>query len=479
MVRRSPRGSKSKSKGAAPSTADDELERLRHRVAELELENEKLRQDKSQLEEKVKAISREAFRQAAPFRRRDRLRSKAPKKPGRRAGHKGSRRPVPKRVDERIEAPLSRCPHCGGRVTNVRPIKQTVEDIPPVRPVVTEIVTYRGTCRDCGAVRSTHPRQVSLASGAAGVQVGPRAAALATDLNKRLGVPAAKTCAVLNEHFSLKLSPGGLVHLQSRLARRLMPTYEELAGLIRNSPVAHADETSWWVGGPGYWLWVFTNPKFTFYRVDQSRGRDVVESVLGDPYDGVLVSDCLSAYEHLRCRQQKCYAHHFKALARAAEDYPNSSFLAEAQMLLKSALAVHSLRDCVPEREYANLIGRLEIWADRLLDPEARPDHPKIAKRLRKRKRHLFTFLRHRGVDATNNAAERALRPAVVARKISCGNRTEQGKNTWQVLASIAATCSQQRRSFTKLIEKAVPLGARAPTLRSPPEQPHAPADAR
>jgi transposase len=154
---------------------------------------------------------------------------------------------------------------------DVHPIKQTVEDIPAVRPTVTEIVTYRGTCAHCGPIRSTHPRQVSLASGAAGAQVGPRAAALATDLNKRLGVPAAKTCAVLNEHFSLKLTPGGLVHMQARLARRLMPTYQELSSLIRKSPVVYADETSWWVGGPGYWLWVFTNPKVTFYRVDESR----------------------------------------------------------------------------------------------------------------------------------------------------------------------------------------------------------------
>jgi hypothetical protein len=354
-------------------------------------------------------------------------------------------------------------------VGDVRPIKQTIEDIPAVRPMVTEIVTYRGTCADCGPVRSTHPRQVSLASGAASVQVGPRAAALATDLNKRLGIPAAKTCAVLNEHFSLRLTPGGLIHLQARLARRLTPTYNELAALIRKSPVVHADETSWWVGGPGHWLWVFTNPKHTLYLVDRSRSRDVVLNVLGDSFEGVLVSDCLSAYENIPCRQQKCYAHHLKAIAHAAEEHPSSAFLAEAQMLLKSALAVHSLRDRISDDAYVDLIERLETWADRLLDPATEVDHAKIAKRLRKRRRHLFTFLRYRGVDATNNAAERALRPAVVARKISCGNRTEQGKKTWQILASIAATCSQQQRSFTQLVEKVVPFAAPTPSLRGPP----------
>jgi hypothetical protein len=311
-----------------------------------------------------------------------------------------------------------------------------------------------------------------MASGAAGAQVGPRAAALVTDLNKRLGVPLAKTCAVLKEHFALKLTPGGLVHLQARLARRLEPAYAELATLIRESRVVHADETSWWVGGPGYWLWVFTNRKFTFYVVDRSRGRDVVDDVLGHSYAGILVSDCLSAYEHLNCRQQKCYAHHLRAIARAKEDNPESRFLAEAQTMLKTALAVRALRRKMSKGTYLDLVTRLERWADRLLDPNVVVDHAKIANRLRKRRKHMFTFLYHGNVDATNNAAERAIRPAVVARKISCGNRTERGKGTWQILASIAATCSQQRRSFTKLIEGVMPLGTPVPSLRAPSRAP-------
>lgn len=169
-------------------TPDEELERLRSRVPELERENEKLRHEKSQLDEKVKAISREAFRQAVLF---DVVIVFAPRSPRGRGVEPvpGARPPEPKHVDEEVDAPLSRCPHCGGRVTDVRPIKQTVEDIPAVGPVVTEIVTYKGTCADCGPVRSMHPREVSTASGEARVHVSPRAAALAPDLNKRLGIP--------------------------------------------------------------------------------------------------------------------------------------------------------------------------------------------------------------------------------------------------------------------------------------------------
>lgn len=464
MVRRS---TQSKKERKAPPSAD-EADQLRHRIAELECENDKLRHENHELQEKLKAVSREALRQAAPFRRREGLRTHEPKRPGRRAGHPGARRPRPQQVDETIEAPLRRCPHCGGRVTDVRPIRQVVEDVPLVRPFVSEIVTYAGYCHDCGTVRSTHPRQVSNASGAAGVQVGPRAAAIATDLNKHLGVPAAKTCTIMKEHFGLNINPGGLVQLEARIAQRLEPAYKELATLIRRSRVVHADETSWWVGGPGYWLWVFTNRKLTFYIVDRRRSRDVVEDVIGESYAGVLVSDCLVAYEHLNCRQQKCYAHHLRAIAKAKEVQPSSRLLAEAQLLLKSALAVSALRKDLQRKHYLTLVARLEAWADKLLDPDTPVDCPKIAARLRKRRRHLFTFLYDTGVDATNNAAERALRPAVIARKVSCGNRTERGKKTWQILASIAATCGQQQRSFTKLLESVVPIAAPVPSLRAP-----------
>jgi hypothetical protein len=75
-----------------------------------------------------------------------------------------------------------------------------------------------------------------------------------------------------------------------------------------------------------------------------------------------------------------------------------------------------------------------------------------------KQRDHLFTFLERADVPATNNLAERQLRPAVIARKISCGNKTPQGAQAWQVLASIAATCRQKGRSFIQLVAERVPL---------------------
>src|SRR5208283_6048441 len=145
-----------------------------------------------------------------------------------------------------------------------------------------------------GQPDSTHPLQMSLAIGAAGVQLGPRALALAADLNKAKGLPMRKTCAVLRDCFSLQLSPGGLSQALDRLAARVKPQYDAIVTELRQAPAVHSDETSRWVAGPGWWLWVFINPELTFYVVAQSRGRDLLGDVLGKDFGGVLVSDCLA-----------------------------------------------------------------------------------------------------------------------------------------------------------------------------------------
>jgi hypothetical protein len=197
---------------------------------------------------------------------------------------------------------------------------QYIEEIPVVRPRVTQLTTEQGWCAHCQQeVYSTHPLQTGRAGGAAAVQLGPRALALACDLNKAKGLSMRRTVAILSEHFGLKLSAGGLALLVQRVARKVQPQYEQLALELRHSPVVHADETSWWVGGPGWWLWVFATPKITLYVVIKSRAAAVALDILGEDFAGVLVSDCLAIYDDLNPLQQKCYSHHLKAVSEALE----------------------------------------------------------------------------------------------------------------------------------------------------------------
>ena len=259
--------------------------------------------------------------------------------------------------------------------------------------------------------------------------------------------------AILGEHFGLKLTAGGLALLVQRVGRKLQSQHEARAVELRQSAVVHADETSWWVGGPGWWLWVFATPKNTLYVVRQSRAAAVALDVLGENFAGVLVSDCLAIYDDLNPLQQKCYSHHLKAVSEALETVGAGAgdYLLQVQALLRTALLLKALQGPSSDARFGLCVHTLKTRADALLDnPRPAALEEKVRRRLWKQRDHLFTFLERAEVPATNNLAERQLRPAVIARKISCGNKTQKGARAWAVLASLAATCRQTARSFIK-----------------------------
>ena len=240
---------------------------------------------------------------------------------------------------------------------------------------------------------------------------------------------------------------------------------------MRQAPALHSDETSWWVAGPGWWLWVFTTQLLTFYVVAQSRGRDLLNDVLGTDFGGVLISDCLAIYDDATELQQKCYAHHFKAIRKAKELHPQQGegFLGQVEAMLHAAAALKQQKADLSSEIFCDLRQALEGKAAQLLEPpRSEPSEEAVRKRLNKQRDHLFTFLDHDGVDATNNLAERQLRPAVIARKISCGNKTQKGAGTWQILTSLAATCAQRATSFIAELARLLPSkGAKPGFLNS------------
>lgn len=436
---------------------DQRIRELEAEVARLRAENEQLHQLVKPLQERVEELERAAARQAAPFRRKDKDR-KPPDQhqtPGRKPGHPPAFRPEPPQIDDHVEVRLSGCPHCGGPVHSVEPCEQIIEDLPPVRPHVTRLITYTGRCPRCGDVRSTHPMQVSTAVGAAKVHLGARALALSALLNKHLGLPMRPTCRVLHHLGGLRLTPGGLAQALHRVAEKAKGSFLELVAGLRSQPAVYVDETSWWVRNPGYWLWVFTTPDRTIYRVEKSRGKDVVFDTLGAHFAGVLTSDCLASYENLPYVMQKCYAHHLKAIAAARDRKPEDqrSYFHELRALLHAAMTLDRMRGDLSPPEFLRARQSLDQRSDALILPtRLDPDEERVANRLRKRRQWLFTFLDHPGVEATNNRAERALRPAVIARKLSCGNKTQRGKQTWEILASLAATCTQRGQNLVELL---------------------------
>jgi hypothetical protein len=436
------------------------VEQLQARILRLEAENQLLR---TQLEEAQRATAR----QAAPFRRPDtrKIPPEQHKRPGRKPGHPGVFRQAPEHIDERVEVPLDACPRCGRRIDDAQRVTQIIEELPPVRPHVVEVVTYTACCPCCGDIRSTHPLQTSTAEGAAKVQLGPRALSIAATLNKQHGLTMRSTCRVLRQLAGLRFSAGGLSHALNRMAGKVGACYDALLEQVRRSPAVFVDETSWWVGGPGWWLWTFTTPQTTVYKVEKCRGSAVVAETLGPEFAGYLVSDCLATYDPAPYRKHKCIAHHLRAI-KAARDLPETvdpSYLDDVKTLFQSVCFLHGMHGSLPEDQFIQSRKNLERKLDQLLSmPSTQPGDQKIINRLNKQRPHLLGCLYEPAAEPTNNRAERSLRPAVIARKLSSGNKTVRGKSTWENLASLAATCRQQGEDFIDYLALRLPLAYHA-----------------
>lgn len=417
---------------------------------------EKLKQQVDQLQKQLAEAKRSTKRQATPFARREHVAQ--PKRPGRKAGQGPftyRAKPAPEEVDRTEEVPLPCCPDCRGELTDMKSHEQFEVDIPPVRPVITRYVTHSGYCATCKKrVRSRHPDQISRATGAAGVVVGPRAKALAADLKHRLGVSYAKICDHLNTALGLSVTPGGLCQADARLATRARPVYDDLVAALRTCVVVHADETGWRIGTLSAWLWVFTNQEITVYTIRQSRGHQVVLDILGAEFEGVLVSDCFLAYDAKALAgwlKQKCVGHLLRNLSEieASKTGRAVCFARDVTALLRQALALKKEKPTLDAETFAQRAAALEVRLDTLIDQKRRmtdPDNLRFAKRLRKQRPHLFRFLYVDELDATNNLAERRLRPAVVTRKTSGCNRVADGAETHAILSSVLVTCRQQKR---------------------------------
>ena len=167
-----------------------------------------------------------------------------------------------------------------------------------------------------------------------------------------------------------------------------------------------------------------------------------------------MVSDGLPTYDVLGVRRQLCLAHLLKRSCALEEEKTRGAvrFPRQVTHLLHSAMALGDRREQMSPHGFAVASGRLESKLDRLLRYHlVDPDNDRLAARFAKHRDHLFTFLYQEDVEPTNNLAERQLRPAVIARKLSAGNRTERGPRTHAVLASLAATCRQRGQRFTEL----------------------------
>ena len=471
--------SQKRNKPSRPSTKDQRIAELEEQLIQALRAIEKLKKQTELLKAENEELKRAGKRQAAPFARRKLVAH--PKRPGRKAGQgKFSRReqPAPKQVDETKVVKLHGCPQCGSRLRDIHKHEQYVTDIPKMPPIITRFVTYSGYCADCHKrVRSQHPEQTSQATGAAGVMVGPRAKALAADLKHRLGGSYGKVSEALNDAFGLQVCRSGWCQADQRLAETALPVYQKLIEVARCSSVVHADETGWRIGTLSAWLWVFTNKEITVYAIRDNRSSDVVVEILGKEFKGILASDCFVAYDDKRLAtwlKQKCLSHLLKDLKEMEESKTGRAvhFARDGTAVLRAALALKTEKLNLDPATFAQRAQALETQLDALISKRRNlkdRDNVRFARRLRKHRPHLLRFLYMDGLDATNNLAERQLRPGVITRKTNGCNRAKGGADAHSILTSVMVTCRQHSVPILDYMVSLQRFGETPPSLVAAP----------
>ena len=413
--------------------AQAEIEKLRREKAELKEEKEALHYDLKQMLGKI-------FKpKVKPHPDADRPKRGAP------CGHRGNSRRRPEEISEFIDIYPDKCDQCGGQV-NRHPNsfdQHVIEDI-EIKKRVTCYRFHSGYCQQCKKI--VYPKKDGIPTND---RIGSEARAVGGYL-RHLGIPYRKTASIFKGVFGLKLTHPSFMAFNTEQAQNGLSLYEGIKQSIRHSPGVNVDETGWRVNGDNHWLWVFTNKETALYLIDKSRGGKVVRLILGEKYEGALTTDFLSTYNKFEARlKQRCLAHLLREIKEIVEkdelapDSVDGRFCVELKIVFKQTINVwneyregtKSLQDLVKEK--AQAVARL---VELLLSPIKHKDTRRLRKRIIRHNQELFTFLDNPVVEPTNNRAERQLRPLVIMRKVTFGNRSALGALNQAVLMSIIQT---------------------------------------
>lgn len=423
-------------------TALKKLEQVRKRVRELEKQNEQLK-DENEILSHPQIPS--WVKLSLPKHRR--------KKPGPKLGHKAYIRTVPEHVDQEIKLTTSQCPQC--QIDVPLPSSwhtHTQVDVPDVQNLqVTRFYVGYSYCRQCRTLVSLPPEKRTGMMPYS--KYGPRLHALITFWKYALGMSLKKIQMQLQEQFDLKLSRGQISEMIAHSAEKLEEIYTDLRAVLRRQHHLYADETGWRNDGENSWLWSFSNEQFSYYRIEESRGRKIVRRTLGHHFAGILISDFYSAYDQIKCIKQKCWVHLLRESRSLHIEYSDNLEIALFHTKLKRLYhrATHL-------QEVFNKGGNVDVGIYRLKHATEKfyhgayqhPDLLRLSKRIKRYSTSLYTFITNK-IDPSNNAAEREIRPGVLLRKTQFGNRSQRGAHSQEILMSVIRTCFKQNINYLDL----------------------------
>ena len=427
-----------------------ENQRLKGLLEDRQSELEGLLRLTEDLDQEVKELKQKPFRSKKKKKTEDE--QAGAKKRGRPAGSKGKGRKRPEEVDFTVFIAVEEeiCGECETELTGKGVQRErVVEDIDLRRPTITTRYIIEGKwCPKCRRYQES-----PVTSALPNYRLGLHLMLFVVYQKVALGLSYPKIQRELSLYFSLEVTTATLINVVHEVARLFGPAYARLIALMRQQASLHLDETTWPVDGQRHWLWIFINDMVTLYVLSRSRGSKVPKALLGQDFDGVIISDFFSAYSPLDVQKAKCWAHLLRDTHAFSKGNPPPDderlifhqqlhhLFIEMGLCLEQAIADESCRLQLQQDMRQRLLAfAQQDWQD--------PDCQRLAARILKYLDDLLMWLVHPDVSSDNNLAERGLRPAVVTRKTSFGSRSKHGAQAFARLLSLIRTWENQGLDF-------------------------------
>jgi hypothetical protein len=375
-------------------------------------------------------------------------------------------------VDQIVEVRPPLCAQCGTALAgdDPTPARHQVAELPRIEPEVTEYRRHTLICGACGAATAA-PWPEGMPPG----NFGPRTQATVASLAGRLSISQRDVGELLHTLFHLEVSLGSVTALEQQVSAAVAPPVAEAQGFVQQQAVVNADETGWREGTHRRWLWTAVTPLVSVVVVLATRGRTGAQALLGAAFSGIVGSDRWGGYTWVDpAQRQLCWAHLVRDFAAFVERGGEPARIGHALLAVSAQICAlwHRVRaGTLPRSTFVREMEPLQAQIVALLAEGTTLEHAKTRRacqNILKLAPALWTFVTLEGVEPTNNAAERALRRAVVWRRRSFGTQSAEGSRFAERLLTVVTTLRQQERDVLDYLTMACTAalwGQPAPSL--------------
>lgn len=387
------------------------------------------------------------------------------RKRGGQPGHqRHERSPFPDDHVDYTELHCTFCPDCHGPVVPSKLPPKVIQQVElPLPSELISVVGFRSHACWCKKCKQVHYAPIDAATRRAGL-LGPRLTSLVAYLKGACHCSYSTIRKFVRDVLGIKLSRGYLAKLVAKASASLKDAYDDLAERLPNEPRLNVDETGHKDDGKAMWTWCFRASLFTLFKIDASRGSDVLVDTLGADFNGILGCDYFSAYrkymKDFGVLVQFCLAHFLRDV-RFLVEHPNTANQAYGRRVLERMRALFAVIHRRERLSAATFQAHLqnagdELWAEVVWRVPATKEARNLAERFEKHGESYLRFITTPGIEPTNNVAEQAIRFVVIDRKVTQGSRGEKGQRWLERIWTVLATCAQTGRDVFGFLQESL-----------------------